>query len=362
MSTGWEDIFAHGSTASVHPFDPDTAAHAAARLDQLTKPPGSLGRLEELIVRMAGIIGQPVPRLHRPGVLIYAADHGVTEEGVSAYPAEVTVQMAINICAGGAVSSVLARAAGAVLRLIDVGIAGTVDHPALVVRKVRSGTANFTKGPAMSLEECRAAVRAGWETTLGLLDEGVDHVVFGELGIGNTTASAALLSRLLARPAEQTVGRGTGIDEAGLARKQSAVRRALQANFEAREPWAVMAALGGLELAAIAGGMMACATRRVPVLLDGVVVSAAALWADRVMPGVRDVLVATHTSPEPAHRAVLEVLGLQALVDWGMRLGEGSGALALLPVIRNACLVMAETATFSEAGVSERVTKEDESR
>jgi nicotinate-nucleotide--dimethylbenzimidazole phosphoribosyltransferase len=329
------------------------ARRARGRLDDLTKPAGSLGQLEALLERIARITERPVPQLERPHLLLFAADHGVTEEGVSAYPAEVTAQMVVNICRGGAVSSVLARAEGVHLTVVDVGVRVPVEPPGVVARKVAPGTRNLAAGPAMTRAEAEAAVAAGRETAEAALAAGADVLLLGEMGIGNTTAASTLAAYLLDRPAADVVGRGTGVDPARLTHKRAVVDRALALHRpHLRDPWDVMTRLGGLELAAMAGVCLVAASRRVPVLLDGFITTAAALWAVTVDPAAAEVLLASHVSAEPGHRLLLERLHLDPLLRLGLRLGEGSGALLAWPLVRLACRVLAETATFSDARVA----------
>ncbi|MCL6518002.1 nicotinate-nucleotide--dimethylbenzimidazole phosphoribosyltransferase [Alicyclobacillus sp.] len=331
----------------------EAARRARERLDDLTKPLGSLGQLEPLVVRIAGITRRPVPRLERPHLLLFAADHGVAAEGVSAYPAEVTEQMAVNICMGGAVSSVLARAEGVRLTVVDVGVRVPVGHPRAVVRRVAPGTRNLAVEPAMTRAEAEAAVAAGRATAEEALADGADILLLGEMGIGNTTAASALAAYLLDRPVAEVVGRGTGIDEERLAKKRAVIERALALHRpHIGHPMDVMARLGGLELAAMAGVCLAACEAGVPVLLDGFITTAAAAWAAAVQPAVRDVLLASHVSAEPGHRGLLDDLGIDPLLQLGLRLGEGSGALLAWPLVRLACRVLAETATFSDARVT----------
>jgi nicotinate-nucleotide--dimethylbenzimidazole phosphoribosyltransferase len=295
--------------------------------DAKTKPRGSLGRLEQLGMRIVDIRGH-VPRRLRAAIVVAAADHGVAAEGVSAYPQEVTAQMVANFRAGGAAVNVLAREAGADVIVRDVGVGAP--------------TANIAAGPAMSDERC-AALRAEGAALVDELD--VDVVALGEMGIGNSTSAAALTAALLGVPPERVVGRGTGVDDAGLERKIEVVRRALAVNV-GREP---LAALGGFELAFLAGVAERCADRRLVVLVDGFISSAAALAAPRA----RDVLVASHRSPEPGHTLILDALGLQPLLELGLRLGEGSGAALALPLLTAAIAVLNDMATFAAAGVTD---------
>ncbi len=349
--------------SSVHAFTDrvparDQAAMAAtrARLDRLTKPQGSLGRLEELAVTIAGITGQSMPRLPRKTVVVMVGDHGVATEGVSAYPQEVTAQMVGNFLAGGAAINVLARAAGARVVVVDVGTATDVPaHPDLVARRVASGTRNMTAGPAMTEVEALAAIAVGVDVVEREVERGIDLVATGDMGIGNTTASSALVAAITGRPAAEVTGRGTGVDDAGLGRKVAAVERALAANRTAHgDPLALLAGVGGLEIAGLVGVILGAAANRVPVLLDGFISGAAALVATELCPAARDSLIAAHRSVEIGHRAALERMGLVPYLDLDLRLGEGTGAALLMPLVDGALAILAEMATFDSAGVSER--------
>ncbi|HZT46297.1 MAG TPA: nicotinate-nucleotide--dimethylbenzimidazole phosphoribosyltransferase [Gaiellaceae bacterium] len=312
---------------------------ARAALDAKTKPRGSLGRLEELAVRVAGIRGEPNPRPLRSAIVLAAADHGVAARGVSAYPQEVTRQMLASFAAGGAAVCVLARRAGAELRVFDVGVG--------------SPTADIAAGPAMSRGRARECVAHGRSVADELAAEGFGLVALGEMGIGNTTSAAALASRLLGAEPSAVVGRGTGVDDAGLARKVAVVRQALAVN-EADDALGTLARLGGFEIAFLAGVAIGAAERRVVVLLDGFITGAAALVAERLVPGTRAAMVAAHRSPEPGHRLVLDALELEPLLDLGLRLGEGSGAALALPLVQASLAILDEMATFESAGVSGR--------
>jgi nicotinate-nucleotide--dimethylbenzimidazole phosphoribosyltransferase len=316
--------------------------------DGKTKPRGSLGRLEQLGVQIAEIRGF-VPHSLDAAVVVAAGDHGVAAEGVSAYPSEVTAQMVANFAAGGAAINVLARQAGARLVLVDAGVAGPVDAPGVRVLRLGPGTASFTSGPAMTEDQARRGLEAGAD----LVDElGVDVVGLGEMGIGNTTSASAITAALLDVPPESVCGRGTGVDDAGLARKVDAVRRGLAAN-PGREPLAVLAGLGGFELAVLAGVVLGCARNRVVALLDGFITTAAALVAVRLEPAAGDGLIASHLSPEPGHALLLDALGLRPLLELELRLGEGSGAALALPLLRSSVAILAEMATFGDAGVTD---------
>ncbi len=338
--------------SSIRPGDQAARTATARALDAKAKPPGSLGALEELAVRIAAIRLPGSPP--HPAVVVVAADHGVVEEGVSAYPAEVTRQMLGNFANGGAAVCVLARAAGAELVVVDAGVA-RADHID-GVRRMRfgDGTANLSRGPAMPRTVAVSAVEAGIDLARSLSGSGVDLVALGEMGIGNTTAAAAVCAALLDVPAEAVCGRGTGIGADGLARKVEAVRRGLRVNrVGPGDPLAVLAAVGGFEIAVMTGVILGCAAERVPVLLDGAVVGASALAAVRMAPASVDAMIAATRSPEPAHTLVLLELGLSPLLDMGLRLGEASGAALALPIVRSALALLDEMATFEQAGVSD---------
>ncbi|HJQ74889.1 MAG TPA: nicotinate-nucleotide--dimethylbenzimidazole phosphoribosyltransferase [Gaiellaceae bacterium] len=325
------------------------ADEARAAYDAKTKPRGSLGRLEELGIRLAGIRGF-VPSSLDAAIVVAAADHGVAAEGVSAYPSEVTAQMVLNFAAGGAAINVLARQAGARLVVVDAGVATPVEADGVRPLRLAAGTASFTSGPAMSDEQARRGLEAGAEL-VGSLGP-VDVVGLGEMGIGNTTSASAVTAALLQIEPEQVCGRGTGVDDAGFARKVDAVRRGLAAN-PSREPLAVLAGLGGFELAVLAGVVLRCARERIAVLLDGFITTAATLVAVRLEPAAGDVLVASHRSPEPGHALLLAELGQVPLLDLSLRLGEGTGAALALPLLRSAVAILAEMATFADAGVTD---------
>ena len=340
----------------VQPVSQEWLIQARAHQHQLTKPPGSLGYLEELGVRLAAIQKTLKPRLGRGAVVVCAADHGVVAEGVSAYPSEVTAQMLLNFQAGGAAINQIARASDAQVYLLDVGINSPVPSP----ERVRSGTGNIARGAAMTLTEAEQALQAGADMARQAIAQGATLLAAGDMGIGNTTAAAALTAALLGLEAEAVTGRGTGVDEARYQRKLEVVRTALE-RAQARlgelpqaDPLALLAELGGLEIAAIAGVFLAGAEAGLPLVSDGFPVTAGALLACRMEPGVRDYLFAGHRSVEPGHTRQLEALGLRPILELDMRLGEGTGAVLSFPVLRAAAAVMAGMATFAQAGVSQR--------
>jgi nicotinate-nucleotide--dimethylbenzimidazole phosphoribosyltransferase len=317
------------------------SAEAARRaLDAKTKPRGSLGRLEEVAIRIAAIRGTAQPGRLDAAVVVAAADHGVAEEGVSAYPAEVTRQMLANFDSGGAAVCVLARAAGARVHVVDVG----VGRP----------TGNIAHGPAMAEEDARRLLREGDACAAALDADGVGIVALGEMGIANSTVAATLAAALLGVDAELVCGHGTGIDDTGLAHKVAVVRTALAANpVDRGDPVALLAALGGSELAFLCGVALGAAEQRLVVVLDGFISSVAGLVAARIAPAAADAMIAAHLSPEPGHRLVLDELELEPLLDLGLRLGEGSGAALCLPLLDASLAVLDEMATFEAAGVTD---------
>jgi nicotinate-nucleotide--dimethylbenzimidazole phosphoribosyltransferase len=339
--------------ARIRPPDPDARAEATARQAGLTKPAGSLGALEELSVWAAGVQGRCPPQpFARVRLVLLAADHGVATAGVSAYPAEVTAQMVANFLAGGAAVNVLARQHGVGVRVVDIGVDADVPG-ADAALKVRRGSGRLDIEDALTTPELAAAVTAGLALADAEVDAGADLLVPGDMGIGSTTACAALVGALLALEADDVVGLGTGIDPAGRARKVDVVARALARTSRRRDPLDLLAALGGADLAAMTGLLLGAAARRTPVLLDGVVSCAAALVASRIAPEAVAWWRAGHRSTEPSQRRALEAMRLEPLLDLGLRLGEGTGALAALPLVQSSIALLAEMATFGEAGVSE---------
>jgi len=330
------------------------------RLDRLTKPPRSLGRLEGIAAQIAAILRDDRPVLGKGAVVVAAADHGVAEEGVSAYPPEVTWQMVQNFLVGGAAINQIARVAGAEVWVLDVGVRGPAfpDHPRLIPARVRQGTGNIAREAAMPLEAAEAALMAGRQAGRRAIEAGATLLAAGDMGIANTTAAAALVAAFLDLPAAAVTGRGTGVGDAAYQAKLAMVERALRrardelGDFSRSDPLAVAAQLGGLELVAIAGVFLAGAEAGVPLVVDGYPVSAGALLATRLAPPLRDYLFAGHRSLEPGHSLVLEALGLRPLLEFEMRLGEGTGAVLAFPLLRAAAAVLSGMATFEEAGVS----------
>jgi len=359
------DSLAHAVAAveALGPLDARAMTAASAHLDGLTKPPGSLGRLESIVVMLAGITGRPDATVGRRAVIVAAADHGVARRGVSAYPQEVTAQMVANFLAGGAAISVLAARAGATLTIIDVGVASKIPAAAdtsgrggrLISARIRAGTADMTVGPAMTHGEALAAIAVGLRVGEAAVADGVDLLAIGEMGIGNTTAASALTAVLAEAPLELVTGAGTGLDAAGLARKRAAIGAALAVNApDPKDPLAVLAAVGGLEIAALIGVILAAVGARVPVILDGFIAGSAALVAVGLAPGVAPRLLAGHRSAEPGHAVILRRLELEPLLDLDLRLGEGSGAALAMDLVGAAVSIRDEMATFASAGVSGR--------
>ena len=338
--------------------DLDLAASAQAeqRQAQLTKPAGSLGQLEALSLQLAAITGSPRPSVARKGVIVMAGDHGVTREGVSAYPAEVTPQMVLNFVHGGAAINVLARQAGARVVVVDVGVFSELpDVPGLLRRKVAPGTANMVQGPAMTRAQAEQAIQVGIDVAQAEIEAGLDLVATGDMGIGNTTPSSAITAVFTGLPVRQVTGRGTGLDDAGMERKVLMIERALQINQpDPRDALDVLSKIGGLEIAGLVGVVLGAASRRVPVVIDGFISGAAALTAAELEPRVKPYLIAAHQSVEIGHRAILERLGLRALINLDLRLGEGTGAALAFHLIEGAARILNEMATFAEAGVSEK--------
>ncbi|CAM3685496.1 nicotinate-nucleotide--dimethylbenzimidazole phosphoribosyltransferase [Mycobacterium frederiksbergense] len=334
--------------------DPEAERAARSRQQTLTKPPGSLGRLEELSVWVAACQGVCPPRqFARARVVVFAGDHGVTASGVSAFPSEVTAQMVANFGAGGAAINVLADLAGAGVRVADIAVDAESGGTGIGAHKVRRGSGNIAVEDALSAQEAQAAVQAGRAIADEEVDGGADLLIAGDMGIGNTTPATTLIAVLTGSEPVAVVGRGTGIDDEGWARKASAIRDALyRARSVVADPVGLLRVCGGADLAAMAGFLAQAAVRRTPVLLDGVVVTAAALVADQLAPGARAWWRAGHRSTEPAHTLALQHLDLEPILDLGMHLGEGSGAAVALPVLRAAVATLASMATFDVAGIS----------
>lgn len=340
--------------AEITPTDAKDAERAWARLDTLTKPPRSLGRLEETAAALARIQGTVRPSVDRKAVLLMAGDHGVVAEGVSPYPQEVTVQMVANLAERGAAINQIASSVGAELHLYDVGVAGDTSEFAGVHQcKVCAGTANLRREPALTIDQTLQALLCGAEAARTAAKDGVSLIGTGEMGIGNTTAASALTALYTGAVVEDVVGRGTGLDDAGVARKTAVVRDAVvRTAVSTDDPLGVLASAGGAEIAALAGVMLGGASRQTCVIVDGFISGAAALAAVAICPACRDYLLASHRSQEPGHTVQLEHLGLRPVLDLDLRLGEGTGAALAMPLADAACRVISGMATFDEAGVS----------
>lgn len=345
--------------AAIEPRDARFAAEAKNRLDCLTKPIGSLGRLESIAAQMFSIFSGSIPLPLKRGAYVFAADHGVTEEGVSAYPRAVTAQMVRNFLDGGAAINVLARLHEAELTVVDVGVdAEFEDAPGLHRAKVRRGSRNMFREPAMTSEELDAALEVGIDLAHGAAEKRQHLVAVGEMGIGNTTAASAIAAALTREPIDTLTGRGTGLDVEGRDRKIKVIHQSLQRHFgdftEAPEPLEILRCVGGLEIAAMTGFILGAAAHRIAVVCDGFISTAAAAAAYAIAPHVSEYLLAGHCSEEPGHRHLLRFIGLTPILSLDMRLGEGTGAVLAMPLIESAVRLFSEMATFSSAGVSKK--------
>ncbi len=329
-------------------------AEARLRQDNLTKPQGSLGQLESLSIQIAGIKGNPNPRITHKVIFTLAGDHGVTKDGVSAYPSEVTPQMVYNFLRGGAAINVLARHIGARVVVADLGVASVLErHPDLKDRRVAMGTRNMAVGPSMSCEEATRSIEVGIELVEEELTKGVDILGTGDMGIGNTTASSAITAAITGADVAAVTGRGTGIDDKGWERKVKIIQKALDINRpDPKDAIDVLSKVGGFEIGGIAGVILAGASHRIPVVVDGFISGAAALIAVTLSPQVKPFLIASHQSAEQGHRVLLEYLGLRPLLNLDLRLGEGTGAALGIFLVEASLKILNEMATFSEAGVS----------
>jgi nicotinate-nucleotide--dimethylbenzimidazole phosphoribosyltransferase len=340
--------------SKIRPLNKDLLASSQKRLDNKTKPLGSLGRLEEFARKVVAISNNEAPDLSKKVIFTFAADHGITEEGVSLYPREVTTQMVFNFLSGGAGVNVLARHAGAEVRVVDIG----VDHdfgncPGLIHKKVARGTRNFAKGPAMTRDELLSAMAVGIEMADQCKAEGVGLVGTGEMGIGNTSPSSAIIAAIGKLEVEQVTHRGTGINDAALTAKVAAISRGLALNKpNPADPLDVLQKVGGLEIAGIAGLVLGCAANGIPVVVDGFISTAGALIASELHPDVKEYIFAAHQSVEVGHRFMLERIGSRPILDLDLRLGEGTGAALAMTLIDAGVKILAEMATFEQAGVT----------
>lgn len=328
---------------------------AKARQDILTKPAGSLGTLEDISTKVAGITGNAMPKMKDKVIITMAGDHGVTDDGVSAYPKEVTAQMVHNFLNGGAAINVLARHVGARVVIVDMGVAVDFTHERLEAKKIAYGTANMAKGPAMSYEDAVRSIETGIEVFESEAKKGVDIVGVGDMGIGNTTSSSAIVAVITGADVEKVTGRGTGIDDAGLEKKIGVIDEAIRVNKpNNKDAIEVLAKVGGFEIGGMAGVILAAASHRVPVVIDGFISGTAALVAYGIAPAVKDYMIAAHRSVERGHSVTLDYIGLKPLLDLDMRLGEGTGAALGISIVDAACKILGEMATFEGAGVSEK--------
>lgn len=341
---------------AIRALDESAERAATASLDTLTKPPGSLGYLEDFVRRYAAIRHDPAAQFGRGALIVFVADHGVTQAGISAYPKAVTVEMLRNIGAGGAAISVLARSFGYQLFVTDVGVetdTSPAPLPGVRYRRVSAGTRNFLNGPAMSLKEVTSAFEVGIETAQEAVARGATLLGIGEMGIGNSTSAATVLGGLTGIPARRLVGRGTGLDDAGWERKISVVETALQLHQGCfGDGLQTLAAVGGFEIAAMAGACLAAAAEKLPIVVDGFIATAAAVAAEKIRPGLSEYMFFGHCSAEGGHSLVLELLGVRPILDLGMRLGEGTGAALAMKMIESALALFHQMATFTSAGVS----------
>jgi nicotinate-nucleotide--dimethylbenzimidazole phosphoribosyltransferase len=341
--------------AKIQPVDEDFLAKAQAKLDNKTKPLGALGRLEEMGRRVAAITESLSPDTDKKVIFTFAGDHGIVEEGVSAFPKEVTPQMVLNFLRGGAGVNVLARHVGAEVRVVDVGVDYDFEPtPGLIIRKVAKGTRNFAKGAAMTVEEAAAAVEVGIALANEAKAEGVAMLGTGEMGIGNTSPSSAIIAALAGCSVRDVTHRGTGINDEALERKIAVIDAGLELNRpDPADPMDVLAKVGGLEIAGIAGLVLGAAANRIPVVVDGFISTAGALIASEMHPHVKDYIFAAHTSVEIGHRMMLQRIGAQPILDLQLRLGEGTGAALAMGLVEAGAKILKEMATFAEAGVSE---------
>jgi nicotinate-nucleotide--dimethylbenzimidazole phosphoribosyltransferase len=347
----------HWQPPEIPPLAKHLEPELRARIEAKTKPPGSLGRLEELALRLGLMQSTAAPRLSSPVVLVFAGDHGLAAEGVSPYPPSVTAQMVRNFLAGGAAINVFARQHGLAWRVVDAGVAAELaPHPLLLQRKIRRGTRNARREPALTASEVEQALDVGEAIVDELARAGTNVLLFGEMGIGNTSSAALLVSTLLDWPLADCVGRGAGHDDAGLAHKRSVLADVQARHAGAREPRAALAAFGGCEIAMMTGAMLAAAARRMVIVNDGYIATSALLAAARMQPAVLDYVIHAHASAEPAHARVVGALDGRPLLDLGLRLGEGTGAALAWPLLVSATAFLEEMATFASAGVDQTTT------
>ncbi|AEE91230.1 Nicotinate-nucleotide--dimethylbenzimidazole phosphoribosyltransferase [Tepidanaerobacter acetatoxydans Re1] len=341
----------------IKPLDEEVMEKTQARLDDLTKPVGSLGMLENIAKQIAGITGSVVPELPKKAAILMAGDHGIVKEGVAPFPQEVTPQMVLNFVNGGAAMSVLARHENAKLYVVDIGVASDLpDVPNIIKRKVAYGTKNMAEGPAMTYEEATQAVEVGIDIAEMVIREGAGIIAIGEMGIGNTSPSSAIIATYSNLPVKNVVGRGTGVDDEKLKIKIAAIEKALTVNKpNPKNPLDVLSKVGGFEIAGLTGVILACAANRVPVIIDGFISGAAAVIAKEMSPLAVNYMLGSHLSEEPGHKIILDFLGIKPILMMNMRLGEGTGAALAMNVIDASLKILKEMSTFSEAGVSNKL-------
>ncbi|OMP66939.1 nicotinate-nucleotide--dimethylbenzimidazole phosphoribosyltransferase [Domibacillus epiphyticus] len=336
-------------------LDEKMGMNAEKYVNSLTKPPGSLGRLEEVVIELAKMTGEAFPEISPPGVIVFAADHGITSEGVSAFPQEVTCQMVRNFLNGGAAINVFSRSINARLSIVDIGVSSDIEDENLVKKKVRYGTANFLNEDAMSPDEAVKAIEIGFELGQKMINDGAKCLILGEMGIGNTTTSSAVAAAISGKNIDSLVGIGTGIEKNKIPYKQQVIMNALKRRKPAADdPIDVLSKVGGLEIAGMAGAMLAAASNRTPILIDGFICATAALVAKLISNQVTDYMILGHRSVEPGHTHVMELLGKKPLLDLEMRLGEGTGAAVAFPILQSAVLMLKEMATFETAQISNK--------
>ncbi len=342
--------------ASIQPLDQKAIEAAQERQNNLTKPAGSLGRLEEVSIQLAGIFRNSLPEIKDKVIITMAGDHGVATTGVSAFPPEVTPQMVINFLYGGAAINALAGHVGARITVVDMGVAFDFEpHPNLIDKKIAKGTQNMLEGPAMTREQAEAAIQAGIEVVTAEIEKGLDIVGTGDMGIGNTTPSAAIASVLTGKPASKIAGRGTGVDDEGLKVKIKAIETAIEVNQpDPKDGIDILAKVGGFEIGGLVGVILGAAAHGKAVMIDGFISTAAAMLAVSISPSVKAYLISAHRSQEYGHQLMLEWLGLEPIVDLNFRLGEGTGAALGISIAEASCKVLAEMATFDEAGVTDK--------
>ena len=336
-------------------LDEDAMERARRRQSELTKPVGSLGVLEEISIKLAGITGDPMPKIKEKLIITMAGDHGVVEADVSAYPSDVTGQMVNNFLRGGAAVNVLARHIGARIVVVDMGVAADINEPGLIVKKIGYGTRNMVKGAAMSREDAIKAIEAGITVFEEEYEKGIEIVGTGDMGIGNTTPSSAIIAAVVGCDPKLVTGRGTGIDDISLGKKINAIKKAIEINGPFEDAIDLLSKLGGFEIAGITGVILSAASHRVPVVIDGFISGASAIVAGEIEPRSKNFIFASHKSVEIGHKVILDHLGLSPILNLNMRLGEGTGAALAMSIIEASSKILNEMKTFEEAGISEKI-------